>query len=124
VDVLDHLVTDPVGVGRLGHDARRDQPGRGANLGGGDGAALAAQQDVLAVLVAVDRDGLQHAALLDRLAELLVVGPQVGPDVGADDDRGRVEEYELLRLDGLGGLVGGGVAGGLDGVGHAAVLHE
>src|SRR3546814_5318011 len=55
---------------------------------GGHGSTLAAQQDVLAVLAAVDRDGLQHAALLDRLAELLVVGAQVVPGVGADDDVG------------------------------------
>ena len=124
VNVLHHLVTDPVGVGGLGHDAGRDQAGGGADLGGGHGAALAAQQDVLAGLVAVDRDGLQHAALLDRLAELLVVGPQVGPDVRADDDVGGVEVQELLGRGGLGGLLGGGVGVGLDGLGHAAVLRE
>ena len=39
-------------------------------------------------------------------------------------DVGGVEVQELLGLDDLGGLVGGGVGGGLDGVGHAAVLHE
>ena len=124
MDVLDHLVTDPVGVGGLGYDAGRDQPGRGADLGGGHRTPLATQQDVLPVLVAVDRDGLQHAALLDRLAELLVVGSQVGSDVGADDDVGGVEVQELLSPDGFGGLVGVGRGGGLDGVGHAAVLHE
>ncbi len=64
-----------------------------------------------AVLVAVDGHGLQHTALLDRLAELLVVGAQVGADVAADDDVGGVQVQELLGLGGLGGL--GGLSAGV-----------
>ena len=93
VEVLDHLVGDPVGLVGLGDDLRRDvgKP----DLRSDDGAALAAQNDIVAVLVEVDGHRLQHAALLDRAGELLGVCVQVGADVRADLDRAGVQADEL-----------------------------
>jgi hypothetical protein len=50
--MLDHLVTDPVGVG--GGWGTRPSVRWGADLGGGHGAALPRRRTILAVLVAVD----------------------------------------------------------------------
>ena len=101
VEVLDHLVGDPVGLVGLGDDLRRDV-GK-ADLGSDDGAPLATENDIRAVLVDVHGHRLQHAALLDRAGELLGVGVQVGADVRADLDLPRVQADEL-RVAHLGSL--------------------
>ena len=95
VDVLDHLVGDPVGVGGFVDHADRDQSCGGADLRGGHGAALASQAHVPVLVVAVDGDGLDHAALLDRTGELLGVR-QVGAHVRTDRDDGGIEEQQLF----------------------------
>ena len=105
VEVLDHLVGDPVGLVGLGDDLRRDV--RHTDLSSDDCAPLPSDDDKLAVLVDVHGHRLQHTALLDRAGELLGVGVQVGADVRADldllgvqADELRVAHFRLLALVG------------------------
>lgn len=106
VNVLDDLVADTVNLVRLGHDTGWDEPGWRADFGGGEGATLPTQQHVLALFVAVDRDGLQDAALLDGFPEILVC-TQIGSHVAAQNNRCGIEINELLGSFSGGRFVGG-----------------
>jgi len=109
MQVLGGLVDDAVDFLGGRHDAHRDGARGGADLGGDDGATLAAQDRQPGVGVKVGADDLQHASGLDGGRELLGVGVDVGADVCADPQRCGVDLVEVADLVG-----GGGVAHGFD----------